>query len=49
MPHLGLELWDRVEVRPAPDAPPETHTATAYEERYDPARGEWVQIVTLGE
>lgn len=48
VPHLGLELWDRVEVRPAPGAPAAAHTVTAYEERLDLARGEWRQVVGLG-
>jgi hypothetical protein len=49
LPNLGLELWDRVELRPQPAAPPQARTVTSYEERYDPARGEWLQSLAFGE
>ncbi len=48
MPNLGLELWDRVEIRPAAAVAGEARTVTSYEERYCPATGEWTQAVTCG-
>ena len=48
MPNLGLELWDQVEIRPDAVSAGETRTVTSYEERYDPAKGEWTQTVTCG-
>lgn len=48
MPHLGLELWDRVEVKPDAAAAPEPRAVTAFRETYNPSAGEWSQTVTLG-